>query len=170
MAQCEDPFFCGYKQTGYIINKDDIKDYDIEDAFITLLNLKEGAKVYKIQSTGTQPTATTQTFVRGTYYNKWNNVVNIAVVDHGADILNNVIRPMQSGAKFVVVLQHEHGGQYEVFGLAKGLQLQDGASREEYNEELNGGWNLPLEENGAPMPSYFFEDNTIFEELLTPEA
>ena len=170
-AKCKDPFYGTYKQEGWIINKSDIASYelDADGVNVSSLTLKSGAMAYKIQSTGQQPTATTQTFVKGNYYNKWNVVVNVAVVDHGAEIIRDIIRPLQSSSKFVVILEHEYQNMCEVFGLAKGLSLQDGASREEYNEDLNGGWNLPLEENGSPMPSYFI-DKSIVEGLQTPEA
>lgn len=175
-AKCDNPFYGGYKPIGWIINKDDIEEFEKEGNILNALTLKEGKQSYQIQSVGTQPTATTQTFVKGNYYNKWNIVVNVALLDHGADIIESIITPMSSGARFVVILEHQYteqgGGEnkpmFEVFGLAKGLQLQDGASREEYNEDLNGGWNLPLEENGAPTPSYFINNRTIVDGLKTP--
>ena len=174
-AKCDNPFFGGYTQKGWIINKDDIEEYEREGNKIASLSLKSGAKAYQIQSIGSQPTATTQTFVKGNYYNKWNVVVTLALLDHGAQVIDDIITPMASGSRFVVILEHQYkeqgGGELkpmlEVFGLAKGLQLQDGASREEYNEELNGGWNLPLEEVGAPTPSYFI-NKSVVENLLTP--
>lgn len=172
-ASCDNPMFGGYEQMGWIINKSDIASTTIEEGVVSAITLKKGAKAYSIQSNGAQPTPTTQTFVKGNYYNKWNNVVTMTLLDNGVDAYNKVIKPMASGAKFVVVLEHSRKQEdgtplLEVFGLSKGLQLQDGANREEYNEDLGGGWNLPLEENGAPTPSYFITEKSIVEALLTP--
>lgn len=174
-ANCDNPMYGGYEQIGWIINKSEIASTTIENGTLTAISLKNGAKAYQIQSNGTQPTPTTQTFVKGNYYNKFNNVVTMAFLDNGVNAYNNVIKPMASGAKFVVILEHSRKNAddtplFEVFGLSKGLTLQDGASREEYNEDLGGGWNLPLEENGAPTPSYFITDKSIVEGLQTPEV
>lgn len=180
VRNCEEPFFGGYENIGYIVNKDDIKEYSVYDGvYLESFSLKEGKKAYKIESIGSQPTPTTQTFVKGKYYNKWNTLVNLVLLEHSPDAVNNIISPMASGASFVVLLKHKSNvrfapeginggsGAWEVFGLTKGLTLQDGASREEYNEELDGGWNLPLEENGAPRPSYFISE-VLIEDLKTP--
>jgi hypothetical protein len=180
-SKCEDPFYGGYKNIGYIVNLDDIDSWSHDEGVVDEFILKEGKKLFKIQSIGTQPTPTTQTFVKGNFYNKWNNTVNLALLDHSPEAVNNIIKPMSSGARFVVFLEHrkmittkgdsglESAETFEVFGLTKGLQLQDGASREEYNEELDGGWNLPLEELGAPVPSYFIHKSFI-DPFLTPEV
>lgn len=172
-ASCENPMFGGYEQLGWIINKSDVATTTIEEGVVSAISLKEGAKAYQIQSMGGQPTPTTQTFVKGNFANKWNNVVTMTLLDNGVEAYNNVIKPMASGAKFVVILEHSRRNAdgtplFEVFGLSKGLTLQDGASREEYNEDLGGGWNLPLEENGAPTPSYFITDKSLVEGLETP--
>lgn len=172
-ADCDNPMFGGYEQTGWIINKSDILTTSITEGVVASINMKPGTNAYQIQSTGQQPTPTTQTFVKGNYYNKWNNVVTIALLDNSPEAYNNIIKPMASGAKFVVILEHSRKSAdgsplFEVFGLSKGLTLQDGASREEYNEDLGGGWNLPLEENGAPTPSYFITDKSLIDDLKTP--
>ena len=180
-SDCDNPMFGGYKPIGWIINKDDILSFatgknDFPSVSVTSIALKEGAQAYKIQSIGSQPTATTQTFVKGTYYNTWTNVVNIALLDHGGHVVQDIITPMASGAKFVVILEHERTERnendtfpaFEIFGLDKGLSLQDGASREEYGEDLKGGWMLPLEETDAPRPSHFCFDRELIEGLETP--
>lgn len=180
-SQCDNPFFGGYKNIGYIANLDDIDSWSHTNGVIDEFIMKEGKKLFKIQSVGTQPTPTSQIFVKGNYYNKWNNSVNLALLDHSPEAIENIIKPMASGARFVVFLEHRKmimttgddeirsGETFEVFGLTKGLQLQDGASREEYNEDLDGGWNLPLEELGAPVPSYFTNKNYI-ESYFTPSV
>lgn len=172
-ASCDNPMYGGYEQTGWIINKSDIVSHTITEGAVTAITLREGAMSYQIQSTGGQPTPTTQTFVKGNFVNKWNNVVTMALLDNGPEAYKNVIRPMASGAKFVIILEHSRKTEsgeplFEIFGLSKGLTLQDGASREEYNEDLGGGWNLPLEEIGAPTPSYFITDRSIVDDLRTP--
>lgn len=182
-SDCNNPMFGGYKPIGWIINKEDILSFttsesggDFPSEGVTAITLKEGAQAYKIQSIGSQPTATTQTFVKGTYYNTWTNVVNIALLDHGGHVVQDIITPMASGAKFVVALEHERMASkgenkmpsIEIFGLDKGLSLQDGASREEYGADLKGGWMLPLEETDAPRPSHFCYERDVFEALETP--
>jgi hypothetical protein len=175
-SDCNNPIFGGYKNIGWIINKADVdswaKSNDEGSLLVSNIKLKSGAQAYKIQSLGSQPTPTTQTFVKGNFYNTWNNVVTIALLDNSEAITREIIMPMASGAKFVVILEHERTEngtpQFEVFGLSKGLQLQDGTNREEYNADLKGGWNIPLEETESPVPAYYIEDRSVIEGLETP--
>jgi hypothetical protein len=177
-SDCDNPMFGGYKPIGWIINKDDVESFEelLEDAqegkLIEEIRLKQGAQAYRIQSIGSQPTATTQTFVKGTYYNTWTNVVNVALLDNSAGVTTNIVMPMASGAKFVVILEHErmnYGNPlFEIFGLDKGLSLQDGASREEYGADLKGGWMLALEETDAPVPAHYCVSREVINSLETP--
>lgn len=176
-SDCNNPMFGGYKPIGWIINKDDVEsfdeiDEDVNGKLIDGIRLKQGAQAYKIQSIGSQPTATTQTFVKGTYYNTWTNVVNIALLDNSAGVTTNIVMPMASGAKFVVILEHERmqdgAPLFEIFGLDKGLSLQDGASREEYGADLKGGWMLALEETDAPVPARYCVSREVINSLETP--
>ena len=176
-SDCDNPMFGGYKPIGWIINKADVENFeeideDTNGKLIDGIKLKQGAQAYKIQSIGSQPTATTQTFVKGTYYNTWTNVVNIALLDNSAGVTTNIVMPMASGAKFVVILEHERmqdgAPLFEIFGLAKGLSLQDGASREEYGADLKGGWMLALEETDAPVPAHYCVSREVIDSLETP--
>lgn len=173
-SDCNNPMSGGYKKIGWIINKEDILSWKKKEQEGSLeiesITLKTGAQAYAIQSLG-QATPTTQTFAKGTYYPSFNNTITIALLDNSEAITREVVMPMTSGT-FVVILEHERvvddKPQFEVFGLSKGLTLQDGASREEYNEDLKGGWSLPLEETNAPVPAYYITDRSIVDELKTP--
>lgn len=179
-SDCNNPMFSGYTPIGYIINKDDIEAWnyaDDEHMLVDSISLKQGKQAFKIQSIGQQPTPTTQSFVEGNFYNTFENSVQIALLDNSPEITRDIIRPISSGAKFVVILEHERKASttdgsmgevlLEIFGLDKGLKVSE-MVREEYSADYKGGWNITLKESDAPLPAKYAYGKSIIAEIETP--
>ena len=180
-VNCANPIYGGYKATAYIMNKDDILSVtqDGTNKFLnTAITMKTGKAAFKAYIPVNNPYPTTTTMVKGAASNKYNKNVQLDLQDKTPEFILDVVKPLTSGGKYVVILVHERvsEGQFEIFGLEKGLQAADGASTEEYSEDTDGGWTVNLEEMGAPSPNIFFYSTSAvateaaLEALLTPAA
>lgn len=180
-VNCSNPIYGKYKKTAYIINKDDIDSvtYDGTNGFmITAITMKSGKSAYQAIVPNSNPYPTTTTLVKGAASNKFNKTVGLSLNDNTPDFIDSIVNPITSGGRYVVILTHEREseGQFEIFGLEKGLEVADGGTREEYNEDTDGGWDITLEEMGAPSPALFIWNTdkatteTALVALLTPAA
>lgn len=156
----------GVEDTAIIINRDDIDmvqttfDTTLKNV-ITNLQLKAGKKGYQVVQLGATPFNGAKTdLVVGTFRNTYTNELPIAILSNDPTTLANIVEPLNSGAKFVVIIKNKTAGGdekalYQVYGYAQGLVASAGAN-EKYSEETDGGWLTTLTETGAPHPALFF--------------
>lgn len=170
VANCENSSVAGIRNTGWIINSDDIdRDSCARDAsnpcILSTLVLKKGKKAYRMFVPGKSPyTGTNKTMATGTYRSKFTKTVGLVILDNGPDVVNDIINPLANGS-FVVILENKYGGKdgkntFEVYGYEQGLsatQLND----DKYSEETDGGWAATLEEAGAPSAGLFLFNDSV---------
>lgn len=169
VANCENSSVAGIRNTGWIINSDDIdRDSCARDAsnpcILSTLVLKKGKKAYRMFVPGKSPfTGTNKAMATGTYRSKFTKTVGLVILDNGPDVVNDIINPLANGS-FVVILENKYGGKdgkntFEVYGYEQGLSATELAD-DKYSEETDGGWSATLEETGAPSAGlYLFNDS-----------
>lgn len=166
VANCENPIVRGLEPDGVIINRRDI-DFaacTVTANTITSLVLKSGAVGYYVYQMGNTPfTGTKTSLTTGTYKNKFQNEVVIAVLDNGPDVAENIIDGLANGT-FVVILRNRHKGatgnaEYQVYGYYQGLNAS-AIENDKYSEDLDGGWLVTLQEQSAPKSAMFFFANS----------
>lgn len=177
-SDCNNPSFEGYERKGWIINKSDVANYKLKEKIgggisVTLesLTLKEGAQAFNIISMGTQPTPSKVDGARGTFTSYFTNGITLVLLNRTPNVVEDIVIPMNSGLEVVVILQPKQKNtdgtpMFEVYGLTKGLTGL--ARRDEYNADLQGGWEITLTEENAPVPFHFITDQSIVEGLETP--
>ena len=169
-ADCSKPLFAGVDSEALIANFSDIdtESYDIQNpSIITGITMKTDTVneqqvsrcFYSVQQLGNQPYSGSQTeFVEGTYGNRVNHTIQLAVVDNGPEITENIIDKLLNG-KFVVILKndykHSNGdNKYSVYGMSKGLKCT-GLTRELYGDN-ESAWIVTLQEQNVPKSGLFF--------------
>lgn len=169
-GSCESPQVAGLKNTGYLINFDDI-DWDAltkdqtNAKIVASLNLLSGKRAYKVIVPGNTPfTGTNAALAAGTYRNKFTKTANIVVLDSGPDVSKNVIDQLANG-RFVFIFENKYPGAdkkntFEIYGLETGLVATE-MTNEKYSEETDGGWAVTLVETGAPSSGLFFFNESI---------
>ena len=169
-GRCDSPQVAGVKNTGWLINFDDI-DWDTltkdqtNDHIITALMLQSGKRAYKVVVPGKTPFTGTQTaLATGTYKNKFTKTASLVVLDSGPDVAKNVIDQLANGL-FVFIFENKYAGAdkkntFEIYGLEQGLSATE-MTNEKYSEETDGGWAVTLEETGAPSSGLFFFKESI---------
>lgn len=169
-GSCESPQVAGLKNTGYLINYDDI-DWDTlaknesNPNIIETLMLQSGKRAYKVIVPGNTPFTGTQTaLATGTYRNKFTKTASIVVLNSGPDVSKNIIDQLANG-KFVFIFENKYQGAdkkntFEVYGLEQGLSATE-MTNEKYSEDTDGGWAVSLEETGAPTSGLFFFKESI---------
>lgn len=169
-ASCESPSVAGIKNTGYIMNYDDI-DFsavvfdDTNPNIVTTLALQSGKRAYKMYVPGSKPfTGTNKAMVAGNYRNKFTKAVSIVILDNGPDVCHNIIDQLANG-QFVIVLENKFSGKdgkntFEIYGLEQGLSATELAD-EKYSEETDGGWAATLQETNAPRSGIFLFGESI---------
>ena len=169
-GSCESPQVAGLKNTGYLINYDDI-DWDARTKdqtnakIVASLNLLSGKRAYKVIVPGNTPfTGTNAALAAGTYRNKFTKTANIVVLDSGPDVSKNVIDQLANG-RFVFIFENKYAGAdkkntFEIYGLETGLVATE-MTNEKYSEETDGGWAVTLVETGAPSSGLFFFNESI---------
>lgn len=161
-ADCSNPIVRGLESDGCIINRSDIDFAQcvVSDNIISSLVLKSGKTGYPVYQMGSAPfTGTTVSLTTGTYKNKFQNQVVIAVLDNSPTIAKDVIDGLANGS-FVVILKNRHKGatgdaEYQVFGYYQGL-VATAIENDKYSEDLDGGWLVTLQESNAPKSAMFF--------------
>lgn len=169
-GSCESPQVAGLKNTGYLINFDDI-DWDAltkdqtNAKIVASLTLLSGKRAYKVIVPGNTPfTGTNAALAAGTYRNKFTKTANIVVLDSGPDVSKNVIDQLANG-RFVFIFENKYPGAdkkntFEIYGLETGLVATE-MTNEKYSEETDGGWAVTLVETGAPSSGLFFFNESI---------
>lgn len=163
-SSCENPSVAGLRNTGYIINYDDIDfdtiAYDEENPnIVKTLPLKPGKKAYRMYVPGKTPfTGTNKAVTEGTYRNNFTKAVNLVILDNGPEVCHNVIDQLANG-QFVCILENKFSGKdgkntFEIYGLEQGLSATALAD-DKYSEETNGGWSATLTETNAPKSGVF---------------
>ena len=169
-GSCTNPQVAGLKNTGYLINYDDIdwdslaKDSENSNIVETLM-LLSGKRAYKVVVPGNTPfTGTQAALATGTYRNKFTKTASIVVLDSGPDVSKNVIDQLANG-RFVFIFENKYQGAdkkntFEIYGLEQGLSATE-MTNEKYSEETDGGWAVTLEETGAPTSGLFLYKTSI---------
>ena len=169
-SSCENPQVAGLKNTGYLINFDDI-DWDniAKDAsaanIVKTLPLLTGKRAYKVVVPGNTPfTGTQAAMTTGTYRNKFTKTASIVVLNSGPDVARNVIDQLANG-RFVFIFENKYQGAdkkntFEIYGLEQGLAASE-LTNEKYSEDPDGGWAVTLEETNAPSSGMFLFNTDI---------
>lgn len=179
-ADCNDMIYAGMAPTGYIANYDDVASMTWTDGnTISGITMKTDTTTesdgqggttevttsrcfYTVQQLGNQPFEGTQTeMVEGTYGNKFDKTVVIAVPDNspvGAALVDSF-----ANGKFIFIGQNDYkkndgSAKYEVYGSKKGLKATS-IVREAYGDN-EGMWVVTLVESGSPISSAFFYTST----------
>lgn len=169
-GSCNNPQVGGLKNTGYLINYDDIDWDSLAKAdgnpnIVETLMLLSGKRAYKVIVPGNTPFNGTQSALAvGTYRNKFTKTANIVVLDSGPDVSKNVIDQLANG-RFVFIFENKYQGAekkntFEIYGLEQGLTATE-MNNEKYSEETDGGWAVTLEETNAPSSGLFLFKTSI---------
>lgn len=169
VAPCDGLSSAGLKNTGYIVNYDDV-DWDnlTKDAsnpnIVTSFVLKSVNNVakhaYKVYVPGKTPyTGTNKALATGTYRNKFTKQVKLVVLSNGAGVCHDIIDQLANG-RFVVILENDFQGAtkdntFEFYGLELGCAATE-MSDDKYSEDTDGGWAVTLEETNAPTSGIFY--------------
>lgn len=152
-ASCDNPQVQGLKNTGYLINYDDI-DWDTlakTDNVVSKLALATGKRAYEVYVPGKTPFNGTNTAMsEGTYRNKFTKTASIVVLNSGPDVSSKIIDQLANG-KFVFIFENKYKGAdgkntFEIYGLEQGLSATELAN-EKYSEDTDGGWAVTLAES-----------------------
>lgn len=161
-GSCEKPQVAGLKNTGYIMNYDDIDWDNISQTgnIVDTLPLLAGKKAYKAYVPGKTPFTGTKTeLATGTYRNKFTKTAPLIILNSGPDVSANIIDQLANG-KFVFIFENKFQGEdgkntFEIFGLEQGLTASEG-SNDKYSEDTDGGWTVTLVEENAPTSGIFY--------------
>lgn len=169
VAPCDGLSSAGLKNTGYIVNYDDV-DWDnlTRDAsnpnIVTSFVLKSvngvAKHAYKVYVPGKTPyTGTNKALSTGTYRNKFTKQVKLVVLSNGAAVSHDIIDQLANG-RFVVILENDFQGAtkdntFEFYGLELGCAATE-MSDDKYSEDTDGGWAVTLEETNAPTSGIFY--------------
>lgn len=169
-GSCDNPQVAGMKNTGYLINFDDI-DWDniVKDGessnIVKTLPLLNGKRAYKVIVPGNTPfTGTQAAMVAGNYRNKFTKTASLVVLNSGPDVSKNVIDQLANG-RFVFIFENKFQGTdkkntFEIYGLEQGLSASE-ITNEKYSEDTDGGWAVTLEETNAPTSGMFLFNTDI---------
>lgn len=169
-GSCDNPQVAGMKNTGYLINFDDI-DWDniVKDAesanIVKTLPLLSGKRAFKVVVPGNTPfTGTQAAMVAGNYRNKFTKTASLVVLNSGPDVSKKVIDQLANG-RFVFIFENKFQGTdkkntFEIYGLEQGLSASE-MTNEKYSEDTDGGWAVTLVENNAPTSGMFLFNTDI---------
>ncbi len=169
-ADCTNPLFAGVDSEALIANFSEIASYSYgtNPSVISGITMKthEGSGTdpepycfFTVQQLGNQPYSGSQTeFSEGTYGNRVNHTIQLAVVDNGPEITENIIDNLLNG-KFVVILKNDYvhtsgDNKYQIYGSHKGLKCT-GLTRELYGDN-ESAYIITLQEQNAPKSGMFF--------------
>lgn len=173
-ASCKQPIFEGLENEALIINKGQIASTTEDGSKVTGIVMKthkvEGQDVdycaYTVQQLGNRPFEGTQSeLVTGTYGNKFNHTVVIAIPDNGPEVSENIVDKLANGS-FTVIVRNSYvhqtdategfvGGdnKYQIYGLQKGLKATS-IVREAWGDN-SGMWIVTLVEENASKSGMF---------------
>lgn len=169
-VDCNNPMYAGVAPEALLFNKDQISSMPISDnkiAAITMKTYTSGNDTvsycgYTVKQMGNRPFEGSQTeMVEGTYGNKFNNTVVLAVPDNGPEISHNIIDNFANG-RFTAILTNDyvHTGtnagdnKYQVYGAQKGLRASS-IVREVWGDN-ESYWIVTLVEENASLSGVFF--------------
>jgi hypothetical protein len=181
-VDCDNPMVKGLEPDGVIINRADIDfaSCTVTKNIISALVLKTGKVGFQCVQMGATPfTGTKVTLNVGTYRNTFTNEVVLAVLDNGPTVSEKIIDGLANG-QFVAVLRNKHKGEdgkaeFQVFGYYQGLKAS-AIEEDKYSEDLDGGWLVTLQEEGAPKSAMFMYSTSsaateaAYESLYTPST
>lgn len=165
-VQCDNPQVSGLKNTGWLINYDDV-DWDSlakEKNVVSKLSLLKG-RAYRCVVPGKTPfTGTNVAMVAGTYKNTFNKTAVIVVLDSGPDVCENVIDQLANG-KYIFIFENKYRGKdgkntFEIYGLEQGLSASE-MGNDKYSEDTDGGWSVTLLEEKAPSSGIFLFGESV---------
>ena len=159
-VNCEKPQQAGLRNTGWLVNYDDIDWATLAqtDNVVSKLALASG-RAYKVVVPGKTPFTGTQTaLTTGTYLNKFTKTAAIVVLNSGPDVSKNVIDQLANG-RFVFIFENKYRGAddkntFEIYGLEQGLTASE-MTNDKYSEDTDGGWAVTLVAEGAPSSGIF---------------
>lgn len=179
-ADCENPIYSGMAPEALIANYDDIASitYDASNGSIingiTMATDGDESKCfYTVLQLGQNPFEGSQTeMVEGTYGNKFNQTVVIAIPDNGPEVTNNIVDKLATG-RFTMILENDYrhtngDNRYSVVGAKKGLKATS-ITREAYGDN-EGAWIATLVEENTPKSGLFFYANTDASTAAAVEA
>lgn len=160
-ASCDNPQVRGLRNTGYLMNYDDI-DWDTcvkKGNVVSKIAMLSGKRAFEVYVPGKTPfTGTQAEMAEGTYRNKFNKTASIVVLNSGPDVSANVIDQLANG-RFVFIFENQYQGAdgkntFEIYGWEQGLSAS-AATNEKYSEDTDGGWAVTLVESNAPSSGIF---------------
>lgn len=168
-ADCDNPLYAGVGREALIGNFEDIADVQhskTNGSIVNGITMKtdevDGQDVtrcmYTVQQLGNQPFADSNTtMVEGTYGNRVQHEIHLAVVDNGPEITENVIDKLLNGKFFVILTndyRHDNGdNKYQIYGLNKGLKCT-AMERQLYGDN-ESAYVITLTETGASKSGQF---------------
>lgn len=188
-ADCDNPLFAGVAPDSYIINYDQAEfGAPVENVIGTITMgtnpaTDEPYTAFCCSQLGKNPYEGSQTeMVEGTYGNKFNHTIVLAVPDNGPEVCANIIDQFANG-RFVAILNNDYvhadgKNRYQIYGASKGLRASS-IQRELYGDN-NSFWIVTLMEENAPTSGLFFyktDDSTtktylegLLDDCCTPDG
>lgn len=163
-VNCTNPMYAGVAPEALLFNKDQIASMPISNNKIASITMgtddDDNAYCgYTVKQMGNRPFEGSQTeMVEGTYGNKFNNTIVLAVPDNGPDISHNIIDNFANG-RFVAILQNDYvhtngDNKYQVYGAQKGLRASS-IVREVWGDN-ESYWICTFVEENATLSGVFF--------------
>lgn len=168
-ADCENPLYAGVGNEALIGNFDDIAgvtrsttNKSIVNGITMKTDVVGGQDVarcmYTVQQLGNQPFADSNTtMVEGTYGNRVQHEIHLAIVDNGPEITENVVDKLLNGKFFCILTndyRHTNGdNKYQIYGLNKGLKCT--AMERQFYGDNESAYVVTLTETGAGKSGQF---------------
>lgn len=168
-TDCENPLYAGVGNEALIGNFDDIAgvtrsttNKSIVNGITMKTDVVGGQDVarcmYTVQQLGNQPFADSNTtMVEGTYGNRVQHEIHLAIVDNGPEITENVVDKLLNGKFFCILTndyRHTNGdNKYQIYGLNKGLKCT--AMERQFYGDNESAYVVTLTETGAGKSGQF---------------
>lgn len=160
-ADCENPLYAGVDDEALIGNFKDIATVTrstTNGSIVNGITMKTNACMYTVQQLGNQPFADSNTtMVEGTYGNRVQHEIHLAIVDNGPEITENVIDKLLNGKFFVILTndyRHDNGdNKYQIYGLNKGLKCT--AMERQFYGDNESAYVITLTETGVSKTGQF---------------
>lgn len=160
-ADCDNPLYAGVDNEALIGNFEEIQTVtrsQTNGSIVNGITMKPNTSMYTVQQLGNQPFADSNTtMVEGTYGNRVQHEIHLAVVDNGPEITENVIDKLLNGKFFCILTndyRHANGdNKYQIYGLNKGLKCT-AMERQLYGDN-ESAYVITLTETGAGKTGQF---------------